>query len=161
VKQLKPVLTASTILIVAVVLYLIGAQSGGSDTSATDAVFPSGSPTTAVAVATPPETNRPAEQATFVPFSDLEIVARSELPAEALDTLADIASGGPYDFSRDDSVFQNREGILPDRQQGHYREYTVITTGSDDRGARRIVAGSDGELYYTCDHYGSFREIET
>ena len=92
-------------------------------------------------------------------FSDLPLISRSELPPEALDTLADISSGGPYDFSKDDSTFQNREGYLPDRDQGHYREYTVITPGSPDRGARRIVAGADGELYYTDDHYNSFREI--
>jgi hypothetical protein len=28
-----------------------------------------------------------------------------------------------------------------------------------DRGARRIVAGSSGEKYYTADHYSSFRFI--
>jgi ribonuclease T1 len=28
-----------------------------------------------------------------------------------------------------------------------------------DRGARRIVAGSPGEYYYTDDHYRSFRRI--
>ncbi len=92
-------------------------------------------------------------------FSDLATIDPASLPGEALDTLALIASGGPYPFSRDDLIFQNREGILPDRPQGHYREYTVITPGEDDRGARRIVAGDDGELYYTSDHYSSFSEI--
>ena len=43
---------------------------------------------------------------------------------------------------------------------GYYREYTVATPGVDDRGARRIVAGDDGEeLYWTDDHYGSFALI--
>lgn len=32
-------------------------------------------------------------------------------------------------------------------------------TGSDDRGARRIVADGHGEFYYTNDHYESFRRI--
>ncbi|MEZ5341580.1 MAG: ribonuclease domain-containing protein [Acidimicrobiales bacterium] len=59
----------------------------------------------------------------------------------------------------DDSVFQNREGILPTQERGYYREYTVVTPGSDDRGARRIVAGEAGDLYYTADHYDSFKEI--
>jgi ribonuclease T1 len=36
----------------------------------------------------------------------------------------------------------------------------VVTPGSDDRGARRIVAGSCGDLYYTDDHYDSFRLVE-
>ena len=42
---------------------------------------------------------------------------------------------------------------------GYYREYTVPTPGSDDRGARRIVAGDGGELYWTGDHYSSFSRI--
>ena len=56
-------------------------------------------------------------------------------------------------------TFQNREGLLPDRAEGHYREYTVPTPGEDDRGARRIVAGANGERYWTADHYASFAWI--
>lgn len=92
-------------------------------------------------------------------FSDLPPISLGELPVEALDTLALIERGGPYPYDRDDLTFQNREGLLPDRVRGHYREYTVITPGEDDRGARRIVAGADGERYYTADHYRSFSEI--
>jgi ribonuclease T1 len=92
-------------------------------------------------------------------FSDLGPVTVGELPPEAVETLDLIFAGGPFPFRRDDSVFQNREGLLPDRERGYYREYTVITPGEDDRGARRIVAGAGGDLYYTSDHYQSFREI--
>lgn len=92
-------------------------------------------------------------------FSDLPEIRRVDLPLEAIDTLDLVAQGGPYPFRQDDGVFQNREGHLPDEPDGHYREYTVITPGSDDRGARRIVAGAEGGLYYTDDHYDSFREI--
>ncbi len=92
-------------------------------------------------------------------FSDLPVISPAELPIEAIDTLDLIASGGPYPYSQDDSTFQNREGILPDEAGGHYREYTVDTPGESDRGARRIVAGADGALYYTDDHYDSFAEI--
>ena len=73
--------------------------------------------------------------------------------------LALVASGGPFPYDRDGAVFRNREGILPDEPRGYYREYTVATPGSDDRGARRIVAGARGERYYTDDHYSSFRRI--
>ena len=59
----------------------------------------------------------------------------------------------------DGSVFQNREGVLPEESRGYYHEYTVTTPGSDDRGARRIVAGACGEMYYTDDHYDSFRLV--
>lgn len=92
-------------------------------------------------------------------YSGLPSVAVDDLPGEAVDTLTLIAEGGPFPFARDDSVFRNRERLLPLRENGHYREYTVVTPGADDRGARRIVAGVDGEFYYTDDHYSSFREI--
>ncbi len=88
------------------------------------------------------------------------LVAAAQLPKEARDTLARIASGGPFPYSRDGTIFQNREGVLPKKPTGYYREYTVITPGEDDRGARRIVAGNGGERYYTADHYDSFVRVE-
>jgi len=83
----------------------------------------------------------------------------SALPIEARQTLALIKAGGPFPYSQDGKTFQNREKILPRKQRGYYREYTVKTPGAKDRGARRIVAGRDGEYYYTDDHYRSFRRI--
>jgi ribonuclease T1 len=82
-----------------------------------------------------------------------------ELPIEAIETLASIAVDGPYPYDQDGSTFQNREGRLPARAQGFYREYTVETRGSPDRGARRFVVGNDTFAYYTDDHYGSFRFV--
>jgi ribonuclease T1 len=75
-------------------------------------------------------------------------------------TLATIDSGEPLPYEEDGGVFQNREGLLPDQPLGYYREYTVETPGSPDRGARRLVIGEGGETYYTDDHYASFTEIE-
>jgi len=84
------------------------------------------------------------------------------LPAEAHETLQLIQRGGPFDYDRDGTVFQNREGRLPAEPRGYYREYTVPTPGSRDRGARRIVTGGDppSVYYYTDDHYRTFRRIE-
>lgn len=82
-----------------------------------------------------------------------------DLPAEAIAVLDLIEQGGPYPYEQDGAVFENREGLLPVRPRGHYREYTVETPGEDDRGARRIVAGADGERYWTRDHYASFEWI--
>lgn len=93
------------------------------------------------------------------PDSGLSLVLAGELPAEARTTLELIDEGGPFSFERDGITFENREEILPDRPRGYYREYTVETPGSDDRGARRIVAGSSGEFYWTQDHYDSFERI--
>jgi ribonuclease T1 len=82
-----------------------------------------------------------------------------DLPAEARHTVDLIRKGGPFPYQRDGAVFGNREKLLPARERGWYREYTVKTPGARDRGARRIVAGRDGTLYYTHDHYRSFQRI--
>ena len=86
-------------------------------------------------------------------------VRAAQLPAEAQHTLALIRSKGPFPYAKDGSVFGNREGLLPKQPRGYYREYTVKTPGERTRGARRIVAGRGGELYYTEDHYNRFRRI--
>ena len=89
---------------------------------------------------------------------DRDVPAR-ELPPEARATLDLIKSGGPFPYTQDGRVFSNREKLLPLRSRGYYQEYTVKTPGAQDRGARRIVAGSGGEYYYSADHYRSFSRI--
>ncbi|NGP53291.1 ribonuclease domain-containing protein [Thioalkalivibrio sp. XN8] len=85
------------------------------------------------------------------------------LPPEAIATLELIERGGPFPHRQDGTVFQNREGLLPQRPRGYYREYTVRTPGLSHRGARRIVTGGNPPevYYYTEDHYRSFRRLET
>ena len=82
-----------------------------------------------------------------------------ELPHEARATLELIKSGGPFPYPQDGRIFSNRERLLPQKNRGYYREYTVRTPGVRGRGARRIVAGGAGEFYYTADHYRSFMRI--
>lgn len=90
-------------------------------------------------------------------------VAVDALPREAQKTLQLIRSGGPYPYARDGVVFGNRERILPMQPRGYYREYTVTTPGSRNRGAQRIVCGGDQrsarDCWYTNDHYLSFKRI--
>jgi ribonuclease T1 len=86
-------------------------------------------------------------------------ISIGSLPREAIDTLQLIKNGGPFPFRQDGATFHNFEGLLPEKPDGYYREYTVITPGSSDRGARRIVSGKNGEYYYTEDHYASFKLI--
>ena len=86
-------------------------------------------------------------------------IAVAELPGEARQTIALIGKGGPFPYERDGVVFGNFEKQLPVQARGYYREYTVRTPGARNRGARRVVAGKGGELYYTDDHYRSFRRI--
>ncbi|MFI1163973.1 ribonuclease domain-containing protein [Streptomyces sp. NPDC020801] len=86
-------------------------------------------------------------------------VQASRLPAEARHTLDLVDRGGPFPYHQDGAVFGNFEGRLPRQPRGYYHEYTVRTPGSRDRGARRIVTGRGGEIYYTDDHYTSFRAV--
>ena len=90
------------------------------------------------------------------PVVDVEVAS---LPPEALATLSLIHKGGPYPYAKDGAVFGNREGVLPRQKHGYYREYTVKTPHVRTRGARRIIAGSGGDLYYTEDHYNHFSRI--
>jgi ribonuclease T1 len=91
-------------------------------------------------------------------------VALAQLPPEAQATEQLVHSGGPFPYSKDGSTFGNRERVLPARARGFYREYTVKTPGSRDRGARRIVCGgreptAPEACFYSDDHYTSFRRI--
>ena len=43
--------------------------------------------------------------------------------------------------------------------RARYREYTVKTPGTRNRGARRIISGKPNEYYYTADHYKTFKRI--
>ncbi|MER8013617.1 ribonuclease domain-containing protein [Streptomyces griseoluteus] len=88
-------------------------------------------------------------------------ICYGSLPSQAYDTLDLIAQGGPYPYSQDGVVFQNREGVLPGQSSGYYHEYTVITPGESTRGARRIVTGErTQEDYYTSDHYATFDLVD-
>ena len=88
-------------------------------------------------------------------------ICYGDLPSQAHDTLDLIEQGGPYPYSQDGTVFDNREGVLPSEPSGYYHEYTVITPGSSTRGARRIVTGEETqEDYYTSDHYATFDLID-
>lgn len=80
--------------------------------------------------------------------------------AQLLETLALIDRGGPFPYAKDGSVFSNREGRLPSRPRGYYREYTVPTPAAGNRGARRIVRGKSGDTWYTRDHYRTFVRID-
>lgn len=88
-----------------------------------------------------------------------EVVPAAER-TELLATLALIDAGGPFAYRKDGSTFANREAQLPAQPRGYYREYTVRTPGANDRGARRVVQGKDGDTWYTSDHYKTFVRID-
>jgi ribonuclease T1 len=95
------------------------------------------------------------------PASGLPYVPLSALPAQAAQTVTLIDAGGPFPYpTHDGGTFGNFEGLLPKQSSGYYKEYTVPTPGSSDRGTRRIIAGSNGTLYWTGDHYEHFAVIQ-
>jgi ribonuclease T1 len=124
-----------------------GSDDGGGDT--TGSTLPNG--------LTISEDTTPLGPPVTTRYSDLPTIASAELPEEAVATAQLVLDGGPFPYPQDGSTFQNREGLLP--ADGTYKEYTVPTPGSPDRGARRLVVGDDGGIWYTDDHYESFREV--
>jgi ribonuclease T1 len=103
-------------------------------------------------------------QAKAPPSSDLQqTISLAELPDQGSRIYARIHQGGPFFAEKDGVVFANRERLLPRKQRGFYREYTVPTPGVSHRGVRRIVCGGERTspevCYYTADHYESFRRI--
>ena len=77
----------------------------------------------------------------------------AHLPPEGIHTIQLIIQGGPYPFpSKDGKKFGNKFGDLPAYSQD-YLEFTVLTPGASDRGARRIVARRSGVLFFTACHY--------
>lgn len=102
----------------------------------------------------------PLAQASSEPVPTISLQA---LPEPGVETYRNIQRGGPFPFEKDGVIFGNRERILPMQKRGYYREYTVKTPGSRNRGAQRIVCGGPATApdacYYTADHYASFRMI--
>ena len=99
-----------------------------------------------------------------VPRDSLATITVDELPTQGQQTFERIHQGGPFAYDKDGVVFGNRERLLPAEKRGYYREYTVKTPGSRDRGTRRIVCGgapkAPDACFYTADHYASFRRIK-
>jgi ribonuclease T1 len=158
-RGVTPQRTALGLVVAAVTAVLLwwtqgdAGQPGDPTPSASDAPAAS-APTSDPAPATDPATDAATDLA-----SGLPVVQAADLPPEARDVLGRIDRGGPFKYpDNDGATFENREELLPDRPQGYYREYTV-ESGPGERGPMRIVAGGDGDLYWTDDHYRSFSWI--
>lgn len=76
-------------------------------------------------------------------------------------TLERIAAGRRLRFPNDGTTFQNRENRLPRRPPGYYREWVVPTPKEPGPGPQRLITGDGGEVWYTSDHYRSFRRLPT
>lgn len=150
---------AVAVAVVAVIGWLLITDSGDDASSAT-------TPVTSTFVDPAPDpgsgqttANDQVDPGPAIGVSGLPAGYTDELPVEALDVLDAIERGGPHPYRQDGSTFFNREGLLPPEVEGYYREYTVETPDSPDRGARRLVVGERAEVFYTDDHYASFVEV--
>ncbi len=91
---------------------------------------------------------------------------QGEVPAKVYNVLEYIkAHGKAKDGYVGGRTFGNREKILPKvDSQGkkiRYQEWDVNRKiQGKNRGAERMVTGSDGRSWYTSDHYKSFTEIK-
>jgi ribonuclease T1 len=86
-------------------------------------------------------------------------VPLESLPCEVQTTLDLIKTGRTLPYKKDGSIFKNLEKVLPVNALDYYREYTVPTPKTTNRGNRRLVIGKGGEVYYTDDHYNSFQKV--
>ena len=75
------------------------------------------------------------------------------------ETIETIRNGIKFPHRNDGSIFKNKEGLLPMKEKGYYKEFVVPTPGVKGAGLQRIVTGSKGEIYYTPDHYGTLIKI--
>jgi guanyl-specific ribonuclease Sa len=70
---------------------------------------------------------------------------------------AGVVQGGRQGGTR--GVFENAEGRLPRQAHGYYTETDVWPRAEGGRGARRLIFGRGGEVYYTADHYRTFVRV--
>jgi guanyl-specific ribonuclease Sa len=70
---------------------------------------------------------------------------------------AGVAQGGRRGGRR--GVFVNAERRLPVKPAGYYHESDVWPSRGSPRGAERLVFGKNAEVYYSPDHYRSFRRL--
>lgn len=155
---MRAVSTVVVALLAVGVWWLQQGDSDGGDRRSRPQTTASGAPSSAPTTRSPTEAGGDAGAAGDE--SGIAYVDLSALPPEAAETVALIDEGGPFPYpGKDGSTFGNFEGLLPAHERGYYAEYTVPTPGESDRGARRIIAGEGGELYWTEDHYESFERI--
>ena len=88
---------------------------------------------------------------------DNDVIYRGDVDLTA--TLQRIERGKRLRFSHDGITFENRERRLPAKPGGYYQEFVHPTPGVEGPGGQRVVLGRDGEVYYTPDHYRTFRRV--
>ncbi|MDO5739920.1 MAG: ribonuclease domain-containing protein [Ornithinimicrobium sp.] len=168
-KLTKPLAIGMLILLALLILWLVQQSMGGNAPDQSEPVAPTTSRSDVTPGVTPTgDSLIGSDGPTGVDtrdWDDINACRDQTLPDELDPVVNDIEAGGPYEHDgKDGSTFGNRERELPQESRGYYREFTIQTPGSRDRGARRVVTGGPEETdpevwYYTDDHYASFCEF--
>lgn len=112
-------------------------------------------------VETPPAPAGPREAPPAIALGDHELERQVALVIDSVDRTghppAGVAQGGRR--SGKPGVFENAEGRLPRQADAYYTETDVWPRGAGGRGARRLIFGRGGEVYYTADHYRTFVRV--
>jgi ribonuclease T1 len=89
---------------------------------------------------------------------DGDVVYKGDIDLQP--TLDRIERGERHSHRNDGSTFRNLEGRLPKQPSGYYKEYVHPTEDLGGPGPQRVVLGQKGEIYYTHDHYQSFKKLK-
>jgi RHS repeat-associated protein len=90
-----------------------------------------------------------------------QVLVHNSCPADEINSTLDrIKRGEKYEHANDGISFENREGFLPQRPSGYYKEYVHPTPGVAGPGTQRIIVGADGDVWFTPDHYETFVRIQ-
>jgi len=118
-----------------------------------------------------------ARAAALEPGKDLLPVIQDQARIKAiLKLVSDVYKGVHLPYSQDGATFTNREGLLPAKPMGFYKEYTLLTGSAPHtvtiggttyqvapdlsaRGSERLIIGGGEKLYYTPDHYKNFIQL--
>ena len=136
-------------------------ESGVAKSSQPPASKPKGDGKPSPPARAPPE---PAKTEKFViqgvTIKDLDGNVAFKGDIDLTETLKRIDAEERIERFRNDGIsFQNREGRLPKKPAGYYREWVHPTPKLPGPGPQRVVTGENGEAYYTADHYKSFKKI--
>ncbi len=98
--------------------------------------------------------------------ADNQSIRSNKIPQKVYDVLKYVRqNGNAPDGYVGGRKFGNYENLLPKKEAGgrriNYQEWDVNPKQQGrNRGAERLITGSDGRAYFTKNHYKSFVEIE-
>lgn len=117
-----------------------------------------------------PESTNSSSNNSADDIEDVDKESLSENVQDAYDAYEDIDWDGEIYTDSDSKAnanteYKNRDGKLPQKDSNGnnitYKEYDVNDCKvGNNRDAERFVKGSDGSIYYTDDHYGTFVRVK-